>query len=130
MLMLIFALVLGFVETAMMVAPAAVFGDIIDYDTLKTGSNKASSYYAVSGLILKSISGIGSAVGFFLLSAFDFNVQGGNTPDQNIGLFWAFAFVPAIMYAISGLIIRKFPIDERRQNIIQRRIETRAKRSA
>jgi len=128
--MLIYALVLGFVETAMMVAPAAVFGDIIDYDTLKTGSNKASSYYAGFGLIMKSISGIGGAVGFFLLSAFDFNVRGGNSPEQNLGLFLAFAGAPSLMYALSGLVIRNFPIDARRQGIIKRRLESRASSAA
>jgi len=126
---LIYALVLGFIDTAMLVAPYAVFGDVIDYDTLKTGSNKASSYYAVAGLVLKSISGIGGAVGMFLLSVFDFNIKGGNTFHQNIGLFLAIGVAPGIMYILSGLIIKDFPIDEKRQNIIKRRIESRAKRN-
>ncbi|MEN8139483.1 MAG: MFS transporter [Bacteroidota bacterium] len=125
--LLVYAIILGFFETAMYLAPFAIFGDIIDYDTLKTGSNKASSFYALKGLILKSISGVGGAIGFFLLSAFDFNVKGGNTPKQTVGIFVAFAAAPALFYLISGLIIKNFPLDARRQGIIKRRLESRSK---
>jgi len=124
----VYAFALGFTQTAMMVAPKALFGDIIDYDTLKTGSNKASSYYAMAGLVLKSISGVGAAIAFFFLSAYGFDVQGGNSSEQLMGLFLAFAAVPAVLYFLSGLIIWNFPLNARRQGIIQRRIESRADR--
>ena len=35
-----------------------MLGDIIDYDTFKTGTDKASSYYALYGVLLKTISGV------------------------------------------------------------------------
>ena len=126
---LVYALVLGFVETPMLIAPYTIFGDIVDYDTLKTGSNKASSYYALYGLILKAISGIGGGVAFFFLSALDFNVKGGNSFSQNIGLFCAFAVVPALMYVVTGLIMNNFPLNKHRQEIVKRRIESLALRA-
>jgi Na+/melibiose symporter-like transporter len=124
--MMVFAFALGFVETGGAFAPRAVFGDVVDYDTLKTGSDKAGSYYAIEGLMQKVALAIGGSIGFYLLSAFEYDVSGGNTAQQNMGLFLAFIVVPPILRAVAGLTIWGFPIDSRRQSIIKRRIESRA----
>lgn len=124
--MLIFAFALGFVETGGAFAPRAVFGDVVDYDTLKTGSNKAGSYYAIEGLMQKAALAIGGSIGFYLLSAYEFDVSGGNSAQQNMGLFLAFAVVPPVLRTMAGLTIWGFPINSRRQGIIKRRIESRA----
>ena len=123
--LMVYAFALGFVESGGAFAPKAIFGDVVDYDTLKTGSNKAGSYYAIEGLMQKAAIAVGGSVGFYLLSAFEFNVKGGNSAEQNFGLFLAFGIAPPILRAIAGLTIWGFPIDSRRQGIIKRRIESR-----
>ncbi len=127
-LMLLYALILGFTETAWVVAPRTILGDIIDYDILKTGADKASIYFALDGLIIKFASGVGSAIAFFLLSAYKFDVHGGNDSSQLTGLILGFTVLPPILYTIAGLIIWNFPLDSRRQAIIKRRIESRKER--
>jgi len=124
--LMVYAFALGFVESGGAFAPKAIFGDVVDYDTLKTGSNKAGSYYAFEGLMQKAAIAIGGSLGFYLLSAFEFNINGGNSTQQNLGLFLAFGIAPPILRAIAGLTIWGFPIDSRRQGIIKRRIESRA----
>ena len=108
-------------------APKAVLGDVVDYDTLKTSSNKAGSFFAIEGLIQKSALAIGGSIGFYLLSLFEFDVKGGNSAEQNLGLFLAFIAFPVIARAVTVITIWGFPIDARRQDIIKRRIESRSK---
>ncbi|MEN8192178.1 MAG: MFS transporter [Bacteroidota bacterium] len=126
--MLIYILILGFVETGSQFAPRAIYGDVIDYDTLKTGSNKAGSFFAIGGLIGKAALAIGGSMAFYLMSAFDFKVDGGNSDYQNLGLFLAYAVVPPVIRFVALLTIWKFPIDARRQDIIKRRIESRVEK--
>ena len=127
-LMLVYAFVLGFCETAWMVAPAAVYGDVIDYDTLKTGADQAGSYYALNSLLGTSASAIGGAVAFWILGLADYSVKGGNSDAQMLGLYASFAILPSVLYFFVFLAVRKFPIDARRHGIIRRRIEARAQR--
>jgi Na+/melibiose symporter-like transporter len=129
-LMLAYAFVLGFVETAWMVAPTAVYGDVIDYDTLKTGANQAGTYFALNGLIAKLASAVGGGIAFWILGLMDYSVKGDNNDTQRFGLFLSFALVPSLIYFATSLAVRRFPIDARRHGIIRRRIESRASRAA
>jgi glycoside/pentoside/hexuronide:cation symporter, GPH family len=127
-LLLAYAFTLGFIETAWMVAPSSVLGDITDYDTLKTGADQAGIYFAFNGLLLKSAAAIGGGVAFWVLSLVDYDVKGVNTGMQLFGLHLSFAILPAMIYLICGLAIWRFPIDARRHGIIRRRIEARVRR--
>jgi len=111
------------------VAPMAILGDVVDYDTLKTGANQSGNYFAFYSLIQKINFGIGGGVAFLILSVFGFDPKlTENTELANLGLIGTFTIIPAVFYILCGLIIWYFPIDARRQEIIRRRIETRAKR--
>lgn len=127
--MLLYACVLGAVETARLVAPIAVYGDVIDYDTLRTGADQAGSYYAVYQIMIKSGGAVGAGIAFWILSLLDYHVKGGNADAQMLGLYLAFAIVPSATYLAASFFVRKFPIDARRHGIIQRRIESRAARA-
>ncbi|MEN8192175.1 MAG: MFS transporter [Bacteroidota bacterium] len=124
--MMAYILVLGFIQSGTAYAPPAIYGDVVDYDTLKTGSNKAGSFFAIYGLITKAALAIGGSIAFYLMSAFDFDVSGGNSDHQNLGLFLAYAFVPPVTRIVTMLAMWNFPINERRQGIIKRRIESRS----
>ncbi len=127
---LIYAVVLGFVETASLAAPGTVFGDVIDYDTLKTGADQAGTYVAIRALLDKSGGAIGGGAAFWILSLLDYHVKGANSDSQMWGLYLSFAIVPSLTYLAVSFFIRKFPIDARRHGVIQRRIESRALRAA
>jgi glycoside/pentoside/hexuronide:cation symporter, GPH family len=126
--MLVYAFALGFIETAWMVAPSSILGDITDYDTLKTGADQAGIYFAFNGLLHKISAAVGGGVAFWVLSLVDFDVKGVNTGMQLFGLHLSFAILPATIYLTCGLAIWRFPIDSRRHGIIRRRIEARARR--
>jgi Na+/melibiose symporter-like transporter len=129
-LMVAYALALGFIETAWMVAPSAILGDIIDYDTLKTGADQAGTYFAVSGLLMKISAAVGGGIAFWILSLAHYDVNGANSGVPLFGMYLSFAIFPALVYLCCGFAIWRFPIDAQRHGIIRRRIEARAKRAA
>lgn len=113
------------------VAPAAMMADVIDYDILKTGVNRAGSYFATLMLLTKLNVAVGAALGFLLIDLFGYDAtQKAHDATAVFGMKLAIAYLPALLYAPSILLMWKFPIDERRQEIIRRRIESRAARAA
>ncbi|MFO1393366.1 MAG: MFS transporter [Steroidobacteraceae bacterium] len=127
-LILVYSLALGFIETAWMVAPSSILGDITDYDTLKTGADQAGAYFAFNALLMKVSAAIGGGVAFWVLGLLDYNVKGSNSGTQLLGLHLSFAILPAAIYVLCAVAIWWFPIDARRHSIIRRRIEARARR--
>jgi GPH family glycoside/pentoside/hexuronide:cation symporter len=121
---------MGIAGGANEVAPMAILGDVVDYDTLKTGANQSGNYFAFYSLIQKINYGIGGGVAFLILAAFGYDPKlAENTDLANFGLLATFAIVPALCYFMCAVFIWKFPIDARRQEIIRRRIEQRAERA-
>ncbi|MEM9293185.1 MAG: MFS transporter [Acidobacteriota bacterium] len=111
------------------IAPLAIIGDIVDYDILKTGVNRAGSYMALFTLAVKVNLALGSAVGFYLIDLFGYDPQGvehGST--AILGLQLSYIYLPALLLASSSLIIWRFPLDQRRHGIVRRRLEAPAAR--
>jgi len=114
-----------FCFSAVQVIPAAIMGDIVDYDTLKSGSNRAGQYFAVFTMAVKFNLGVGGGLAFFLVDGFGYDVAA-TLHDRTsiIGIWIAISFLPSLFYLISSVIMWQFPIDERRHGIIRRRIES------
>ncbi len=112
------------------IAGTAILGDIIDYDILKTGTNRAGTYLSIFSLIMKGGAAIGSSLGLFLLAAFNYDTKGGiNTPGSEFGLLFTMTIVPFLFLVISGVMFWFFPLNARRHAIIKKRIEARAVRA-
>jgi len=109
--------------------PMALMGDVIDYDILKTGVNRSANYFAFSAFIGKINAALGSGIGFIIIGAFGYTVQGPNSDFANKGLIFTSLILPAIAMIIGGIALWYFPLDHRRQSIIRRRIEARAQRA-
>ncbi len=114
---------------AVMVIPPAIMGDVIDYDIMKSGSNRAGQYYAVYALATKFNLGIGGGLAFFMVDMFGYDANAKiHDPTSVTGLFIAIGILPSILYIISAIIMWHFPIDEHKHSIIRRKIEQRAAR--
>ncbi len=121
------ALVLVLVSAAMngasYIAPRAVLGDVIDYDILRTKNNNTGKYFAFNTLLDKSLIGLGVAVAFPILSAFDYKVGGENDDWANFGLLVTYIGLPLVTHLAAAALLWNFPLDRRRHDIVRRRIE-------
>jgi len=105
------------------IASASIFADVIDYDLVKTGVQKAANLGAVLGLISKVNIAIGASLGFFLIGFFGYDIKGENDALAVFGLKFTFLVLPFIFTAGSFLLAWKFPITKCRQESIRRILE-------
>lgn len=128
--MLVISVLMGLLTATNAVSPQAMLADIIDYDTLKTGVNRAGNYFAFLTFLSKVTTGVGGGLGLILVGLIGFVPGVENTRDAMVGFLAIMAVGPAILGGLNGLLILRYPLDERRQSIIRRRIEQRAGRVA
>jgi glycoside/pentoside/hexuronide:cation symporter, GPH family len=109
------------------IAAPSLLGDVIDYDTLKTGKKRAATYSALYALVVKFNTAVGGAVAFLIIGLVHYQPKLGaaNSPGAILGLKIAFVLAPAIIYGCSFIFVWFFPIDRRRQDIIRRRLDAR-----
>lgn len=110
--------------------PGAVLGDVIDYETLRTGRNMAGNLFAVQMVLIKIAMAAGGAIAFNILGLAGFQVRGPNTDSAQMWLLITYMAVPAVLHLTMAAVAWGFPIDRRRQGIIHRRLTQRAVRTA
>lgn len=121
----------GFADAVSRVASDAILGDIVDYAELKTGKSRTANYYAVKSLVTKSNVAIGGGLAFLSIGWFGFDpMRTVNPPHAVHGFLFTLLIVPSILYVLAGILMWRFPINQRRQNLIRRRLEARASRGA
>jgi len=120
----------AFVEGLSNIAPGAVLADIVDYEILRSGADRAGNFYAFQNFVIKSAAALGAGLAFLMLDAFGYDVKDPSTNDQwaHAGIFFTALLFPAAMKLSSAALVWYFPIDARRQGIIRRRIESLANR--
>ncbi|MEI9997478.1 MAG: MFS transporter [Rhizomicrobium sp.] len=125
---MVLTVVNGFMSGSALVVPAAMLSDVIDYDLLKSGVNRAGNYFSFLILLSKIESAIGASLAFFVLGLFHYDPKGANGHWEAMGLMLAFGGVPGVLSAIAAAFAWVYPLDARRQASIRRRIEQRAAR--
>jgi len=103
--------------------PYSIMGDVIDYDELKTGSNRSANYSAIVLLAIRLQVAIGGAVAFFILGAMRFDVHRVNPQALQPAMLVAYFIVPGIFLIVALACAWEFPIDARRAAIVRRRLE-------
>lgn len=108
------------------IAPFAILGDVIDYDRLKTGVDRGGNYYAFLMFSVKMLGSTGGLALIVLGTVFGYEMSEGAVNDRfaNLGMLYLFVLTPGIFQLASLPLIWNFPIDERRQGIIRRRLES------
>lgn len=109
--MLILAAVIGFFDSAIMILPLSIIGDIADYDYFRTGHDRTASFKAFLALILKSAFAIGTGLGFVILGLVGFDVNATEqTATAITGLKFSAMWLPAAMMAGSAILIFRFQL--------------------
>lgn len=121
---------LGAVSAAFLTLPLGIVGDIIDYDTLRTGESRGGLYFGVWSFFQNVSPALAIGVTLPALQYFGFSAQGDNTPEALQALKYIYCLAPVPLFMIGAFAFLRFPLDARRHDIIRRRLEQRAARLA
>jgi Na+/melibiose symporter-like transporter len=105
-------------------------GDIIDYDTLRTGHSRGGLYFGVWSFFQNVSPALAIGITLPLLQQLGFHAQGHNTPEALEALKLVYCFGPVPFFLAGALMFLAFPLDARRHGIIRRRLESRRARAA
>lgn len=108
------------------ISPFSMLGDIVDYDTYKTGVIRAGNYFSFLTLLSMICTAIGAGLAFVLSGLVGFNPQGENSQPVIFAFLAILALLPGCLYLIEGYLILGHPLTENRQRAIRSRIERRA----
>ena len=113
------------------VALYSMFGDIVDYDTLRTGGNRAGQYTSAWMVLRKLGYAVAPAIAFFVAGIAGYDPAAEQHDAVAIlGLKAANGYVPALLMLSATLLALRFPLTPERHRIIRRRLEQRAARAA
>jgi GPH family glycoside/pentoside/hexuronide:cation symporter len=109
------------------VAPMSLLADVVDYEMLKRGVDRAANYYAFMLFLAKMTASVGGLMFVFLGIVFGYKIADGavNTEFANRGMVFAFCILPSAFQMLAIPLIWNFPIDRRRHDIIRRKLARR-----
>ncbi len=119
----------GFCFAASAYLPYAMVADVIDLETMKTGSARSAGYISVLGVITKAALSMGG-LALLLLSVFDYDTSGkvASAPE---GLYWLsfhYTIVPSIALVGALYLCWDWPLDAEQHSRIRRIIARRKSR--
>jgi len=116
--------------TATSIIPPAMLGDIIDYDTLKSGTNRSAQYSSFLTLVYKGTIAFSTGLGFFIIKLFKYDATIKIHDIISVfGLKLVYIVIPTILFLIVIPLVWFFPITPHRHAIIKKRIESRYQRA-
>lgn len=108
------------------VALYAIFGDIVDYDSLKSKGNRADLYSSAWMVLRKIAYATAPAFAFLVAGLFGFDPSAESQSELAIfGLKAANGYLPALFLIAAVFLAAMFPITKVRHQIIRRRLERR-----
>jgi Na+/melibiose symporter-like transporter len=121
--------VIGGISAAFLTLPIGIVGDVIDYDTLKTGAERGGLYFGVWSFFQKLAPALAVGGILPLLSVLGFDPSQANDQRALDALKYVFCLAPAPFFLVGAVSLYLFPLDERRHRIIRRRLEQRRAKS-
>lgn len=103
--------------------PPAILSDVVDYNTLKTRSNKAANFFAINTLVVKITMALGAGSAFAVIAAANYQVGKANDARAQAGLLAAYLGIVTVMHLISTALAWTFPLTRRRHEVVRRRLE-------
>lgn len=101
---------------AVIMTGQAIFGDAIDYDEVRTGKRRETTYSGVNALVTKPAVSIANWAFLALILAFGFQepVDGQIFEQTELaitGILFALTIVPGAFLLLAALVLRWFPLD-------------------
>lgn len=120
--------VLGATSAAFLTLPLGIVGDIIDYDTLRTGESRGGLFFGVWSFFQNVSPALAIGITLPVLQAFGFTATGENSPEALMALRVIYCLAPAPLFIIGAIIFLRFPLDARRHGVIRKRLDARRSR--
>lgn len=127
-LYLAFVAVAGLANGGALSLPNAMTADVVDYDTLVNGGDRAGLFFSLKLLVAKLCNALAVGVTFPLLGAFGFQAAGANTDQALLALRVLYCGLPIPLLLATMVLLWHFPLDPRRVGVVQRRIAARRSR--
>ena len=118
-------LLFGFTNAALWILPTAIVADVVDYGTLRSGGDNAGGYIAILNVAQKFGLAVGVGLVCPLLDLLGFSATGQNDAGGLAALRWVAGATPPLLLVPAAWALWRFPIDQRRHAIIQRRLSSR-----
>lgn len=106
-------------------APAAMLGDVVDYDIWKTWTSRSGIIYALNTLVTKATLALGGGAGFIILGWVHYHAGRMNHGLPLTGLLSCYTVLCSIPQLIATVIIFRFPIGRRAHTLIRHRLHGR-----
>jgi len=95
-----------------MLTNQVVVADIVDYDEMRTGKRRETTYSGINALITKPAISIANWLFLLIISFFGFNSeQQTQTFSAQLGIMIGFAFIPSIFLLLGALVMFFYPLD-------------------
>lgn len=120
--------VMGSASAAFLTLPVGIMGDVIDYDALKAGEQRAGTFFGIWAFAQQIAPAIAIGTALPLLEWFGFNPSTANDPSTLVVVRYIYCLMPLPFYVLGALLLLRFPIDVRRHGIIRQRLDTRRAR--
>ncbi len=111
------------VDTAL---PAAMQADVIDEDTVASGSSRAGLYFALWSMATKLALALAAGIAYPLLAVVGFEPAGENTAAALFVLAALYGLLPVLIKLVAVGLMWNFPLDRARQQSLRRQIDRRA----
>jgi len=120
-------IVTGFATGADLVLPAAINGDLIEWDEWQTGYKRPGLFFALWGTATKLSFALAIGIAFPLLDLFGFSATGNNDGNAIQGLAVLYG-LPCIAFKLSALfLMRGYPITEEKHKEIRAALSNRGR---
>jgi glycoside/pentoside/hexuronide:cation symporter, GPH family len=125
-------IIIGFGTGSFMALPNSMKADVIDLDTARSGQNRAAFFFSSWSLVTKMASSLGGWLALQALALVGFNAANGaeNTPQALMGLQFAYAILPGMIFVTAAIVIWRYPITKTRQERIRAAIDRKLVRRA
>lgn len=116
----------SFCLMATAIAVPSMMGDIVDDERLRTGEDRGGLYSAMSAFTNKSVAGVASAAGLFLIDVLGFSATAPvQTTDGAFGIRLIAAWLPTVGMVLGAALIWGFPINRAKQEETRRALQLR-----
>ena len=105
-------ILIGIGFSGFMLTNQVVIADIVDYDEIRTGKRRETTYSGINALITKPAISIANWMFLLIINNFGFDSnQTTQTFSAQLGIMIGFALIPAIFSIFSSIVMLFYPLD-------------------